>query len=109
MELRNPIFGNRIILNQNSNAKRTLDGDLIINSSNFPIFDGFNVTIKALDSARRDELITYFKAIAGQQITLIDQDTKTWQGFITTDPELICEGNGCLYTLNFGFDGILIS
>lgn len=105
MLLRNPRFGNTYSLDTGVTIRRTLNGELIVDAHRNQLYT-LHLEFEALTQGQRDSLIDFFINVAGQVVALKDHEGFNWSGvFSDSQPVLVCNGPGCLYSGSMQFQG----
>lgn len=109
MHLKNPIFGTTYSQTNNVIVRKLPAGETkVVTSATWPKIEGFHVEFRALENDQREKLLTFFRSIAGEEVTLTDSEGSNWRGFITTDPQIKRERDNCMYYTEFTFEGMKV-
>lgn len=106
MHFKNPIFGNSYNQDTNIIVRKLSSGEVrVVSDTNWPNIKNMHVEFRGLDLDSRDELMNYYRAIAGNEITLTDHEGIVWTGFIIDEPVIRREADNCMYFTSFTFQG----
>ena len=106
--LRAPNLGNKDRLQFTRINRETRGGTLVVYAD--PIWPKSQVLVLSFSGLARDEglaLLTFLAAHLGQEIGLIDWESRYWQGIVTTTTDPVVEDSAGRFTANFEFEGEL--
>jgi len=90
--LRNPDFSNISGIDPDRVVARSRSGALgIFRDPQWPRSVKLSFTISIMKVAKRDELETFLKFCLGKLVTLVDQESRTWNGIITNPTTALSE------------------
>lgn len=85
-----------------------MNGDLRTYQGTIPTWEGFTVKFSALSKAQIDAFVAYVSSAAGQKVTLVDFENRTWTGIITSKTIVVRKvgrATDCKYETGFEFEG----
>lgn len=110
IDLRNPDFGESQGFESSRINRKTRAGELIIfRNPNWPKSKTLRYQFSFLKESQAKALLAFFEQTAGQEITLVDFEGRTWLGIIRTPATNVIEQGRYNYTAEFEFEGELVA
>lgn len=104
MNIRKPIFGNRLTVDTQSIVRRTLSGETkVTRAATWPRFTSQAIEFRALSDSQKEQYQIFLTANAGRLMTVTDHLERQWHGVIQDNPVFTREGDKCLWKLSFIF------
>jgi hypothetical protein len=106
--LRAPNLGNKDRLHFNRINRETRGGTLVVYAD--PAWPKTQVLVLSFSCLHRTEalaLLTFLTTYLGQEIGLIDWESRYWRGLVTTTTDPVVEDAADQFTANFEFEGEL--
>ena len=106
--LRAPNFGNKDRLSFNRVNRETRGGTLVVYAN--PIWPKTQTLALSFSALRRSEgldLLRFFADHLGQEIGVIDWESRYWRGVVTTTTDPVVEDSPDSFSANFEFEGEL--
>jgi hypothetical protein len=108
LDLRNPMFGNRQVIDPGVVFHKLRGGKTRVVKP-LPTIETINFTIEALSQSERDAYLTFLTTSAGAEIGLLDHENRQWRGVLSSPVNKTRQvGQGCMYKIEFQFRGVVV-